>query len=166
MLGSFDASRLGKKRAKKAAKALGRDYIRAGGPGQPRLIESPLIMERSTDMTWMELGELPPAEEEAGAAPRGEDASGDEQLLRVLLDEVLEGQNETPALEAPAQFVDAVRPEAVKLQAEGVSVERQMVGVFGNVRQNPETHGLSDEELWRVVAAVFAQLIREGSLHR
>ena len=104
-------------------------------------------------------------EEVAVAAPRSEDSS-DEQLLGVLLDEVLEGHNEGAPLEAPALFVDRVRPEAMSQQAHGVSVERTMAAVFKNVRLNPETQGLSDGELRRVVAAVYAQLISEGSIRR
>jgi hypothetical protein len=50
-LGSFDGGVLGEKQAKKAAKALGRSYIRNRGPGQPRIVESPLILEGCMDMT-------------------------------------------------------------------------------------------------------------------
>lgn len=173
MLGSFDADRIGKKGAKKAAKALGREYIRAGGPGQPRLIESPLIMAGSTDMTWTVTGEVPQATEDASAPPAnpsfGWSRSGvedhpasEEQLLAELLDGVLADEKR----QAPALFVERVRPMAVDLQSKGVSVERQMVATFKNVRVNRETQDLSDEELWQVVAAVYAQLIREGSLRR
>lgn len=51
MLGSFDGSAMGDREAKKAAKALGREYIRSGGPGQPRLLKSPSRLNRSPDWT-------------------------------------------------------------------------------------------------------------------
>lgn len=50
-LGSFDGTVMGDRAAKKAAKALGKGYIRGGGPGQPRLVESPLMLAGSIDHT-------------------------------------------------------------------------------------------------------------------
>lgn len=50
-LGSFDGDVMGDRAAKKAAKALGKGYIRGGGPGQPRLVESPLILAGSMNLT-------------------------------------------------------------------------------------------------------------------
>jgi hypothetical protein len=38
----YDGAIYGDRQAKKMAKKVGRDYIRANGPGQPRLIKSPL----------------------------------------------------------------------------------------------------------------------------
>lgn len=39
---SYDGDVYGDREAKKMAKRVGRDYIRKGGPGQPRLVKSPL----------------------------------------------------------------------------------------------------------------------------
>lgn len=50
-LGSWNGAAMGDRAAKKAAKAAGRDYIQHGGPGQPRLVKSPMKLPGSLDMT-------------------------------------------------------------------------------------------------------------------
>lgn len=54
-LGGFDGAVIGDKKAKKAAKRTGREYIKRGGPGQLKLVESSLKLDGSVDMTWTEL---------------------------------------------------------------------------------------------------------------
>jgi hypothetical protein len=54
MLGSFDGSVYGDRQAKKMAKKLGREYIRSGGPGQPRYVKSPLEPYGEEEMRQVE----------------------------------------------------------------------------------------------------------------
>jgi hypothetical protein len=53
-LGSWNGAVIGDREAKKAAKGLGREYIKTGAPGQPRVVESPEAPERTTDYTDLE----------------------------------------------------------------------------------------------------------------
>ena len=50
-LGSWNGDVIGDNAAKSAARSMGKSYIKSGGPGQPRLVKSPLILERSPDYT-------------------------------------------------------------------------------------------------------------------
>jgi hypothetical protein len=50
-MGSWDGAVIGDREAKKAAKALGREYIKTGAPGQPRVVKSPERPERTIDYT-------------------------------------------------------------------------------------------------------------------
>ncbi len=42
LLCSYDGSVYGDRQAKKMARGVGSDYIKAGGPGQPRLVKTPM----------------------------------------------------------------------------------------------------------------------------
>lgn len=80
VLGSWNGDVLGDRAAKKAAKATGREWIRNGGPGQPRLIKSPLILEGSVDMT----GGLRPDTVALDLQEKREEALFQEDLAHVL----------------------------------------------------------------------------------
>ena len=69
ILGAFDGSAIGDREAKKAAKALGRDYIRSGGPGQPRLLKSPSRPNGTPDSTITSGNQAPATAEASRAQP-------------------------------------------------------------------------------------------------
>ncbi len=80
-LGSWNVSVIGDRVAKKAAKAAGREYIRRGGRGQPRLIKSPMKLDGSMDMTSGS-GDLSADEEVSRAEPTTHE---DDELFEHIL---------------------------------------------------------------------------------
>ncbi len=82
---AYDGALHGDRQAKKMAKKIGREYISGGGPGQPRLVKTPL--EPFGEDEWAEVANALGK----GLVPPGMDLESTQQLLGAMAEESGEG---------------------------------------------------------------------------